>query len=1856
MKPDITPDQDGVLERNVTTLLETGGEPPRIADTARARSRAHLVEKHGAAARRRSPLIAVGLGLAATAAAAAIVTRVVGGGDSGGGGGHGASVVAEGGKLADGTSWLTQPGARVDVLAARRVRVTGAALLDVTPGAPFVVETAAGTIEVLGTRFLVEASAERTSAAVVRGSVKLASPGGQVLLHAGEQGVAEPGRPPTRGPAPRLSHLVSWAENARAKDETPVVPLRNGTLFAREPNRPGVPESPLPIQKLAVDVVVENQVARVALDQTFHNPAPQVMEGMYRFAIPPDASLQRLAMYVNGTLTESAVVERMAARRIYEDVVYRRLDPALLEWAGTGRLALRVYPLPAHEDKRLLLAYTQSLPRLYNDWSLEVPLPEVDLPVGELSLAVRVKSCANCELTSTSHPITVRREGEDAVVSYTKRSATIGDSLVLRVRDPRKQAAVAEHTEGDERYVMLRARPELPKAAQAYRPRTWVILDDVSASRGPMELRAQADLVDGFLRELDEDDRVAVIAFDVAARQKLGMTRVRDVDRPAVRRALKDEGGVGATSFGAALDAATKLLTGVAPEDARVVYIGDGVITSGARNLDALRAQLAGRAQFIGVGVGDGPDTQTLEALAAATGGYATLIDLADDVRWRAFDLVAALHTPRVTGLAARLVDASGALVPAASYARSPQLADGEELELVAKLAGGGTPVAVELTGVLAGAPWRQRIELAGGAQRPGGYLPRLWAHRHIAARLLAKHEPVEAPPCAAPDPGQRATAASTDAGAGAGMRGRRGPVPAAAAAPTCITEAEARAKRDEAIRQEVVALGKRYFLLSRHTSLLVLEDDAMYKRYGVTKGAGDTWAPYAVPAKIPVVKTAAVTDITDDAELVRSPLPVFADYSYRSDFEAGGWGSLGGEDDFGISLPRAQTEARFAARTRGSLGLLGGKSGGDFASLTGNADFSSGFDSNGSGTGTGYGTIGTGRFGTIGHGAGGGGRGIAAGPAPSMDRLSRDDVDERNEDKAAAADPAQPPPPPVSGSFAEAAKREEPEAARRRVVTTAELTNGIIGHGSGRGFGGLTKASKPSVGRYERVRPMRFTDPSDASFADLTAFVPALFPDGFDAWRSALGAGEPGEPGKPGKPHPIDDAAKALLARARAAVPAGIYRWGERELAVDGARRIGWRRTTGADLAETASFDGKALTRRYAELGLDVVRAVSDDDVALALAYLPLWIAEPAHYARYFAVRAAGPRRVALALPPKPGAQQEEVALVLDFDAEDRLVSITTGAGAELVRILWTGAGPSAARIDGEAVPVGFTGQAIADAAAWAHGAAAPGVTVELPGRLPAYWGKKLEQLTAGTAEWRHAQRQRMVALAAVGDRTGLFLAYEALRKQGGVLRGDLVLAGSGIVIGTRDEQVAAALAPHRAASPELAGYLDAGRAYASRRSAEALKSAQPGQTAGLVGALWSLREIAAHASAGAAGKAADRLVAMGQGAFDLRLIGAGVIGLRSSDRPEDVARAWDAVAQGEYRNIARAQAAQALANYGRYDAAAARVAALVADLDLRAAPPALGQLQYGVSASRRGNAGWQLVLSQWRDKVLAGDSYEHVMAMLPFAQRQAGDLQAILSRAVQLAGDDRDRLTDLALRALGLGQAPLAQRIIDPLVKQRPTRELHQLAARLAQAQGRTADALAHLEAAQDTGADEAVGLSTVRAELGAIIALARQLAVQSPAGSPAQRQAVARALAWGSRWRVIDPGNATIDQTLGEIMFAVGDTAEAWRQLSSVIERDPMSGDGYQTVAGVFEQQGRVAEALEYWQQAVVIDQTNPTPRLRKAQALIALGRTEEGDRLLAEIAGRRWHERHEWIVEQARSLLERGRRQGRSPDEP
>jgi tetratricopeptide (TPR) repeat protein len=574
--------------------------------------------------------------------------------------------------------------------------------------------------------------------------------------------------------------------------------------------------------------------------------------------------------------------------------------------------------------------------------------------------------------------------------------------------------------------------------------------------------------------------------------------------------------------------------------------------------------------------------------------------------------------------------------------------------------------------------------------------------------------------------------------------------------------------------------------------------------------------------------------------------------------------------------------------------------------------------------------------------------------------------------------------------------------------------------------------------------------------------------------------------------------------------------------------------------------------------------------------------------------------------------------AYVLSFDDKARLVAIRDRDG----RTLFDDA-------------ITFEAQSITDIATWAHGASTAGVVIELPMHLPAYWKAQLAKLGVGDAAWRAAQRQLMAAAAALQDRQALLRAYEDLREHGGVERGDLVLASAG-TLAADDKALAAALAP--LADEPAAKYILAWRAYAKAPKPERLV---PATREGQIGALWSLRYVHALLAAESPKLAAAEATQIRS--FTLRLIAAMLIGQRYNTDIADVTRVWESVATGPYKNLARQRLAQAMYSHGKYDDAADMVAKLVSELDLDAAPADVNVLQYPVSYSRRGQAGWQLIYAMWRDRVLASKSFEHLVAFLPAANQHVGDTPRVLSRALEVAGNDRDRKLLVARLAIQYSQALLAEQIIEPLLAQSPSYELYQLAASQELAMSHPEKALELYERAQDAGRDEEVDIATVRSELTQIINLCRQLALQ---GTGAYREKyVARALRWASQWRAIDPDNATIDRQMADLLFGVGNTQGAWRQLSSVIERDPWSGTSYATVASAFEQQGRVAEAVDIWQQAVVIDQTNPTHRMRKAQALIALGRNAEGEAILRDITQQKWHSMWGGTVAQAQAMLTR-----------
>src|SRR5205823_5182068 len=130
-----------------------------------------------------------------------------------------------------------------------------------------------------------------------------------------------------------------------------------GFIIDRRPNLPIA--RTYEVREVTVDARVRDQVAEVQVSQTFHNPGSFEIEAEYLFPMPEEGAIQNFVLMVDGREIPGRLLKKEEARRIYEEIVRTKRDPALLEYMGRGLFRTSVFPIPAGADRKITLRYTQ---------------------------------------------------------------------------------------------------------------------------------------------------------------------------------------------------------------------------------------------------------------------------------------------------------------------------------------------------------------------------------------------------------------------------------------------------------------------------------------------------------------------------------------------------------------------------------------------------------------------------------------------------------------------------------------------------------------------------------------------------------------------------------------------------------------------------------------------------------------------------------------------------------------------------------------------------------------------------------------------------------------------------------------------------------------------------------------------------------------------------------------------------------------------------------------------------------------------------------------------------------------------------------------------------------------------------------------------------------------------------------------------------------------------------------------------------------------------------------------------------------------------------------------------------------
>ncbi|HLW68908.1 MAG TPA: VIT domain-containing protein, partial [Gemmataceae bacterium] len=709
------------------------------------------------------------------------------------------------------------------------------------PNERFLVRTPDKQVTALGTKFVVTNIGGKTGVVVTQGKVQVS--GLDSVLEAGQQLLPD-GKP---APAPRASSVLDWTRDLFA--ESPLVPANQhtgGALLAFNPNGQ---EAKISLRKFHLDVHIEDGFARTTIDQTYFNHEWQQLEGTFYFPLPPDASISRLAMYVNGELMEGGMAERDHARNTFETIRYARRDPALLEWVDGSTFKMRVFPLVGRQEKRIILSYTQRLPVLNGKMSYRFPLEHNLKLVDDFSIQFRVKDGTLLHWNSPSHLLKPVMDGRDVILQSDANNQKLDKDVQLELTGiagrPPVQFSSMEY-EG-QRYVMLRWRPEInPSAAMAIPARDamanparkgggnsdagtnantpaltggvrqnsdgkhFFILFETSADRDPLLARTQIEILHTILENLEHSDTFQILSANTQCQwlSEKPLTASPENIKSAIAQ-LEKAHLIGALDLGQALEIITQqprrledLPAGLGNQF--LLHIGSAIPALGERREDALVKRIPEGVHYAGIGVGKRWSRSFMKQAAERTAGHFTQINPDEPVSWRAFEFLSALMAPRWQQLSVKDNQGRDWLL------MEPSVAAGEELcAVVRQPVGEALPGLLTIKGTTSSPPgggergggaFETQIELE-SVSRNAGYLPRTWGKLEID-RLLA-------------DDSQKNQPAITD-------------------------------------------LSKKLYVMSPFTSLLVLENEAMYKQYNIDRGRKDHWAIYPCPQKIEVVKPPA--------------------------------------------------------------------------------------------------------------------------------------------------------------------------------------------------------------------------------------------------------------------------------------------------------------------------------------------------------------------------------------------------------------------------------------------------------------------------------------------------------------------------------------------------------------------------------------------------------------------------------------------------------------------------------------------------------------------------------------------------------------------------------------------------------------------------------------------------------------------------------------------------------------------------------------------------------------------------------------------------------------------------------------
>ena len=522
-------------------------------------------------------------------------------------------------------------------------------------------------------------------------------------------------------------------------------------VWAQEQSRSSImpprPPAPSPmtrdfkLEKIGLEAVADGQKIQCTLKYVLYNPGSRDIEVDFLAPLPEGGTVTGLTLMNGQTEMPGQVYTKDEAWAIYRDIVAKRRDPALLEYAGHNTFRARVFPVPPGQRQTLELNFDYLAPKSDGQVSLNFPLAG-PLTLGqtpEQDIQVRFKDQPG--LGGFYSPLPgvkiEHQKSREALATLTSGPGPALDYFRLHYQTdsgPMGGLILSHKPNKDEDgFFLLMADPDLPVGEAGKTAKNVVFALDKSGSMNGPKFQQAKEALEFVLERLEPKDSFGLVDYNgnVSA-WKSELAEMTPENRRSAQDYVRNLRSGGSTNIEKALETSFELFQ-ASDQPNYIVFLTDGRPTSGQTNEIKLAEAAKGfnkkGARLFVFGVGHDVNARLLDRLSGQAGGFSIFVEPEENLETKVSSFFTRLTTPALVKPTLAVSRPVNRVLPETP----PDLFVGQQMVLVGRYPKGG-PATLTLSGRQGGKvkKYEFKADLAEGPTLDGQFIASLWAQRRI--------------------------------------------------------------------------------------------------------------------------------------------------------------------------------------------------------------------------------------------------------------------------------------------------------------------------------------------------------------------------------------------------------------------------------------------------------------------------------------------------------------------------------------------------------------------------------------------------------------------------------------------------------------------------------------------------------------------------------------------------------------------------------------------------------------------------------------------------------------------------------------------------------------------------------------------------------------------------------------------------------------------------------------------------------------------------------------------------------------------------------------------------------------------